>query len=63
MDKHAYVTGHGLKTQSIAQQNKCTVPDMVKEPLDGCKFLFFSSFLLSFFFPLPPKKKRERKET
>jgi hypothetical protein len=37
MDKHAYVTGHGLKTQSIAQQNKCTVPDMVKEPLDGCK--------------------------
>jgi len=35
MDKHAYDTGHGLKTQSIAQQNKCTVPDMVKEPLDG----------------------------
>ena len=35
MDKHAYVTGHGLKTQSIAQQNKCTVQDFVKEPLSG----------------------------
>ncbi|KAK5659521.1 hypothetical protein OQA88_723 [Cercophora sp. LCS_1] len=35
MDSHSYVTGHGLKTQSIAQQNKCTVPDMIREPLDG----------------------------
>ncbi|KAK1756603.1 hypothetical protein QBC47DRAFT_422632 [Echria macrotheca] len=35
MDKHAYVTGSGLKTQSIAQQNKCSVPDYVKENLNG----------------------------
>jgi len=45
MDKHAYVTGHGLKTQSIANQNKCTVPDYVKENFDGCKF--FLSYLSS----------------
>ncbi|OAA65762.1 hypothetical protein SPI_02549 [Niveomyces insectorum RCEF 264] len=35
MDSHSYVTGSGLKTQTIAQQNKCTVRDMVNEPLDG----------------------------
>ncbi|KJR82114.1 uncharacterized protein SPSK_03490 [Sporothrix schenckii 1099-18] len=35
MDAHAYVTGSGLKTQTIAQQNKCSVKDMVNEKLDG----------------------------
>ncbi len=37
MDSHSYVSGSGLKTQSIAEQNKCSVPDMVKENFDGCK--------------------------
>jgi hypothetical protein len=36
MDAHTYVSAPMLKTQSIADQNKCTVPDMVREPLDGC---------------------------
>ncbi len=40
MDSHAYVSGSTLKTQSIALQNKCTVPDMVKEDVDGCEFFF-----------------------
>jgi hypothetical protein len=35
MDAHAYVSAPGLKTQSIAEQNKCTVPDMVKENFSG----------------------------
>jgi hypothetical protein len=35
MDAHAYVSAPGLKTQSIAQQNKCTVNDMVGESFDG----------------------------
>ncbi|KAM7216965.1 protein of unknown function (DUF1996) domain containing protein [Rhypophila decipiens] len=35
MDSSCYVNCPTLKTQSISQQNKCTVPDMVKEPLDG----------------------------
>jgi len=37
MDGHTYVTAPMLKTQSIAQQNKCTVEDMVKEDIDSCK--------------------------
>lgn len=37
MDAHTYVSAPTLKTQSIAQQNKCTVPLMVKENIDGCK--------------------------
>ena len=37
MDAHAYVSAPGLKTQGIAQQNKCTVRTMVHEDLDGCK--------------------------
>lgn len=35
MDGHTYVSAPMLKTQTIAQQNKCNVPDMVKEPIDG----------------------------
>ena len=35
LDAHSYVTASTLKTQNIAAQNKCTVPDMVKENLDG----------------------------
>ncbi|KAK3317912.1 hypothetical protein B0H66DRAFT_475726 [Apodospora peruviana] len=35
MDAHCYVSCPTLKTQSITQQNKCLVNDMVKEPLDG----------------------------
>lgn len=35
MDAHSYVTASTLKTQNTAAQNKCTVPDMVKENLDG----------------------------
>lgn len=35
MDGHTYVSAPMLKTQTIAQQNKCTVPDMVKETIDG----------------------------
>ena len=37
MDAHTYVSAPTLKTQTIAQQNKCTVPDMVKEDIDSCK--------------------------
>lgn len=37
MDAHTYVLAPMLKTQSIAQQNKCTVKEMVKENFDGCK--------------------------
>ena len=39
IDSHCYVSCPTLKTQNIANQNKCTVPDMVREDLDGCKFL------------------------
>lgn len=35
MDGHTYVSAPMLKTQTIAQQNKCQVPDMVKEDIDG----------------------------
>ncbi|KAK3356539.1 hypothetical protein B0T25DRAFT_603019 [Lasiosphaeria hispida] len=35
MDGHTYVSAPTLKTQSIAEQNKCTVSDMVKENIDG----------------------------
>lgn len=37
MDGHTYVSAPMLTTQSIADQNKCTVPDMVGETIDGCK--------------------------
>lgn len=30
-----------LKTQAFTEANKCAVPDTVKEPVDGCKFLRF----------------------
>ena len=46
MDAHTYVSAPTLKTQSIANQNKCTVKDMVGEELDGCKT------------PLPPANAR-----
>jgi hypothetical protein len=39
MDGHTYVSAPMLKTQSIAEQNKCTVKDMVGENFDGCKFV------------------------
>ncbi|KAF2841083.1 hypothetical protein M501DRAFT_991011 [Patellaria atrata CBS 101060] len=35
MDAHTYVSAPMLKTQSIAEQNKCTVPDMVGEDFDS----------------------------
>jgi len=35
MDGHTYVTGKGLTTQSIAEQNKCVVKDMVGEDYDS----------------------------
>ncbi|KAF1975690.1 hypothetical protein BU23DRAFT_597468 [Bimuria novae-zelandiae CBS 107.79] len=35
LDGHTYVTAPTLKTQSIAQQNKCTVKDMVGEDYDS----------------------------
>jgi hypothetical protein len=37
MDAHTYVSAPMLKTQSIAQQNKCVAKDMVREDFDGCK--------------------------
>jgi hypothetical protein len=38
MDGHTYVTAPMLKTQTIAEQNKCTVKDMVGETFDGCTY-------------------------
>ncbi|SPO03574.1 uncharacterized protein DNG_06257 [Cephalotrichum gorgonifer] len=35
MDAHTYVSAPMLKTQSIAEQNKCTVPTIVNEQIDG----------------------------
>jgi hypothetical protein len=37
LDGHTYVSAPTLKTQTIAQQNKCTVKDMVGEDYDSCK--------------------------
>ena len=35
---------NGLKTQSVAESNKCTVQSSVKEDIDGCMFApFFAS--------------------
>ena len=48
MDGHTYVSAPMLKTQSIAEQNKCIVQDMVKETIDGCKSGLFAST-----FPFP----------
>ena len=47
MDAHCYVSCPTLKTQSIAQQNKCTVPVMVNEKLDGCTSTSLSTSLIS----------------
>ncbi|KAI1340279.1 hypothetical protein F5Y15DRAFT_53269 [Xylariaceae sp. FL0016] len=35
MDGHTYVSAPMLKTQGVAAQNKCKVPDMVKEDIDS----------------------------
>ncbi|KAK4228702.1 hypothetical protein QBC38DRAFT_414278 [Podospora fimiseda] len=35
MDGHTYVSAPMLKTQSISEQNKCQVKDMVRENFDG----------------------------
>lgn len=35
MDAHTYVSAPMLKTQTIAQQNKCVVKDFVNEKIDG----------------------------
>jgi len=35
MDAHTYVSAPTLKTQNIAEQNKCVVRDFVKENFDG----------------------------
>jgi hypothetical protein len=40
MDGHTYVSAPMLKTQSIAEQNKCVAKDMVRENFDGCKLTF-----------------------
>lgn len=37
MDAGTYVSAPMLTSQSIAEQNKCTVPEMVSEEIDGCK--------------------------
>lgn len=39
MDAHTYVSAPMLKTQSIAEQNKCKVRTMVNEDIDGCKWI------------------------
>jgi len=39
MDAHTYVSAPMLKTQSIAEQNKCVAKDMVRENFDGCKLI------------------------
>jgi hypothetical protein len=41
MDAHTYVSTPTLKTQSIANQNKCTVQDMVGEDIDSCKCMTY----------------------
>lgn len=37
MDSPCYVNCPTLETQSIEEMNKCTVPDVVGEPIDGCE--------------------------
>lgn len=46
MDGHTYVSAPMLKTQSIAEQNKCagTMKDMVGENFDGCKWIEWPLF-------------------
>ena len=44
---NACENGRPLKSQGPAQMNKCTVPDMVKEDVNGCEFLFSLSPLAS----------------
>ncbi len=41
MDAHTYVSAPMLKTQSIAEQNKCVAKDMVHEDFDGCKSMSY----------------------
>jgi hypothetical protein len=38
MDSTALLSG-GLKSQSVAQANKCAVPNTVNEDIDGCKLM------------------------
>jgi len=38
MDGHTYVSAPMLKSQSIAEQNKCKVESMVNEDIDGCEW-------------------------
>jgi len=38
MDSPCYVNCPTLKTQSVSAMNKCKVPLVVDEPVDGCKF-------------------------
>ncbi len=33
---------NGIKTQSVAQANKCAIQSTVKEQIDGCEFIYFS---------------------
>lgn len=44
LDGHTYVSAPTLKTQSIANQNKCTVKDMVGENFDSCEYPLYSIF-------------------
>ena len=37
MDSPCYVNCPTLKTQSISEMNKCSVPTVVDENFDGCK--------------------------
>lgn len=37
MDDPCYVNCPTLKTQTVEEQNKCSVPDIVQEDIDGCK--------------------------
>ncbi|MBE3049311.1 DUF1996 domain-containing protein [Candidatus Bathyarchaeota archaeon] len=40
MDAHTYVSAPMLTSQGIAEQNACSVPDMVSEEIDGCGWPF-----------------------
>jgi hypothetical protein len=37
MDSPCYVNCPTLKTQSVSEMNKCSVPNTVDENFDGCK--------------------------
>lgn len=38
MDSPCYVNCPTLKTQSVSEMNKCSVPNTVDEDFDGCKW-------------------------